>query len=403
MTPSFISSSDMAPTAPRPSVPAARSRMMMTVLGVVLVLGALEAALRSSTVMAALPVRTHFHEPGVVTRMDALDQTIRQYGRVDVLFVGSSIVRCNIRPDQFDALIMAERGERFVSFNAGLSGLWPDAVRLYLEDLWLPVAHPRVVVQGIRLGELLPSTHARKYADIVNGAIESSWTEAGSIGRLRAMAFEDVHLLQYRGTWPAWLLAYRNGRPGAEQEDERRVFTDSRGWTPRTPTLDVVLARHLLDKERPNPAIADSRTIAGAVDAIRASFRATTRSGAEYVLLNVPEHAFRWSGADGRARYASYLNVLQQLADAEGFRFIDVTGGDPGQFAAPADYSDYHHMSPEGAQRFTRLVAGAFSGGPGVALPPLSPPRPSQLPGPFARKTASYPSLLRTTSSSKND
>src|SRR4051812_39355254 len=102
----------MAPTDLRPSVPAARTRVAITVLGVVLVLGALEAALRSSTVMAALPVRTHFHEPGVVTRMDALSQTMREYGRVDVLFVGSSIIRCNIRPDQFDAVIMAQRGER---------------------------------------------------------------------------------------------------------------------------------------------------------------------------------------------------------------------------------------------------------------------------------------------------
>lgn len=101
----------------------------------------------------------------------------------------------------------------------------------------------------------------------------------------------------------------------------------------------------------------DSPEFRHAVEAIRRSFNATRRSGARCILVNVPEHAFRWSGADGPERYAAYLGVLAQLARGEGFPFVDVTGGDPALFSSPLDFSDYHHMSPAGARRFTTLLA----------------------------------------------
>jgi hypothetical protein len=330
-----------------------------TFLIVILLLAVVEAVIRVGRVQDALPIRTHYHEPGVVRRVESLDRVLKQYGHIDVLFAGSSVVRCNIRPIEFDSLV-ADNG-RLVSFNVGMSGLWPRAVHLYLKDLWLPKARPRMVVQGIRYGELVDSPRARKFDDIVHGSIESAWTDGGTGGRLKAAAYEQLHLLQYRGTWPSWLMRYRNGTPNEYEEDELRVVTDPRGWTPRTPTLDVVLAAHRLDKEKPNPAIVDLRSIAEPLDDIKASARESRRMGAEYVLLNVPEHAFRWSGPDGRARYATYLNTLRTLADSEGFSFVDVTGGDPEQFAAVDEYSDYHHMSPRGAERFTRLIAAEFA------------------------------------------
>jgi len=276
-----------------------------------------------------------------------------------VLFVGSSVVRCNIRPAEFDALLGTDAN--VVSFNVGMSGLWPRAVHLYLKELWLPQVRPRVVIQGIRYGELVSSPRARKYDDIVRGNVESAWVAGGAAGRIKAVAFERLHLLQYRGSWPSWLLRYRNGSQGEIEEDVLRVITDPRGWTPRTPTLDVVLAAHRLDAERPNPGVADVRAIADALDDLRASAREARRAGADYILLNVPEHAFRWSGDDGRARYASYLGALRQLAEIEHFSFVDVTQGDPAAFASAAEYSDYHHMSPSGADRFTKLLADNFA------------------------------------------
>jgi hypothetical protein len=327
-------------------------------IAVLAMLAATELLLRVPAVSDAGPIRTHLREPGAVVRLQALERVRAQYGRVDVLFVGSSVVRCNIRPLVFDQLLNSG-GRSMVSFNAGLSGLWPDAVRLYLEDLWLTSARPRVVVQGIRYGELFPSPRARDYSDIASGVLESAWEDRTVIGRLKALPFEHLRLLQYRGIWPTWLLRYSNGNPGDAGQDELRIYTDPRGWTPRTPTLDVVRRRHMLDKEQPNPAI-DVAKCRNALDQIRRSARAARRAGAEYVLVNVPEHAFRWSGPDGRERYRNYLDTLRALAAREGVAFVDVTGGDPAQFSSEAEYSDYHHMSPAGADRFTRLLAQEF-------------------------------------------
>lgn len=334
---------------------------------VVALLAAIEIALRMPDVERTLPIRTYLHEPGAVVRLEKLERVRQQYRRVDVLFVGSSVVRCNIQPLLFDRLLEGPGGSRPVSFNAGLSGMWPAGVRLYLEGLWLSEARPRIVAQGIRYGELFPSRRARAYSEIASSVVESTWEDNRPISRLKALPYEHLRILQYRGTWPSWLYRFRNGRPAPIVDDEVRIFTDARGWTPRTPTLDITMRRHVLDGERPNGALSADMALDSLAE-IRRSARAAYRAGAEYVLVNMPEHAFRWSGDDGAARYARYLDVLEQLAATEGFEFIDVTRGDPQQFSSALEYSDYHHMSPAGSERFTRLLADEFRRRLGPAL-----------------------------------
>ena len=325
------------------------------VLAVFTVLTAIEVVLRVPAVIRTLPVRTHFQQPGVVRRLEALERLTQNQPRLDILFVGSSIVRCNIHPLEFDRSAAA-LGMRTVSFNVGLSGLWPGPVEFYLEHLWLPAARPRVVVQGIRYGELHPSSRARKEEDIYSGSIESRWRNPTTLNRIEVALLQRIHLLQYRGALPRWLLAHRRGMPGEDADDDPRVITDPRGWTPRLPTLDVVRARGWVAAERPysGDQSADSRQ---AIAAIRASARQTHAAGARYVLVNVPEHSYRWSAPDGPARYRAYIQTMTQLARDERFEFIDVTQSVPNRFADDADYSDYHHMSPAGAIRFTDMLA----------------------------------------------
>ena len=131
-------------------------RWTIDALRVAALVGGIELLLRVPAVEARLPIRTHFRETGVVVRLDTLTHLLRTHRRTDVLFVGSSVVRCNINPSVFDTLVGDLGDRRIVSFNAGLSGFWPASVRLYLEDLWLPRANPSVVVQGIRFAELFP-------------------------------------------------------------------------------------------------------------------------------------------------------------------------------------------------------------------------------------------------------
>jgi hypothetical protein len=135
----------------------------------------------------------------------------------------------------------------------------------------------------------------------------------------------------------------------------------SRGKSPSLPdSLTESEAHHAnhSNSQRTEPALLPPVDIglklasADALDAIRQTSRAVRRTGAAYALVNVPEHSFRWSGRDGPFRYHDYIAALKRLADDEGFAFIDVTAGATDQFSRDEDYSDYHHMSPEGAGRF---------------------------------------------------
>ena len=365
MSPSFISSSDERSRLIR-FRPRIASRGFAAIVACIAIA---ELVLRVIPVRNALPIRTHFHEPGVVVRLQTLDELQRHAPRIDVLFIGSSIVRCNIRPLVFDQVLASRGYPGVVSFNAGMSGLWPHAVHLYAKQLWLPRAHPRIVVQGIRFGELFPSRRARRYDAIVTSPVESAWQDSGLVGRARAELFERVRLLQYSGIWPMWLRRFANGHAAAPEDDELRVFTDPRGWTPRLPTLDVVRSKNLLEGERPNPAFDAAGDAHDAFDAIRDMAAAARAAGSAYVLVNVPEHSFRWSGEDGRARYAEYLAALRRVASRGDFPFVDVTHGDPMQFADEREYSDYHHMSPDGATRFTTMLAREFAGSPAFTAP----------------------------------
>jgi hypothetical protein len=342
-------------------------RFFAALVGVLLVV---EGLLRIPAVIRALPVRTHLHQPGLVRRLESLDRFEKDYGRVDVLFVGSSVVRCNINPAEFDRDVNSGGAPRRapVSFNAGLSALWPRPVSFYLQHVWLPTARPRVVVQGIRYGELLPSARARNEAEILSGPLESLWAEPTLLHRLQAEGLWRVHLLHYRGAFPRWLLSHRRGMPGYDVDDDPRVNTDPRGWTARLPTLDVVRARGLVRSEAPYSGELPDES-RRALAAIQQSARQASQAGARFILVNVPEHAFRWSAPGGDARYRSYLHTLAAAADEGGFSFVDVTRGNPRAFSSDAEFSDYHHMSPAGARRFTRALAQELEAGPFRAVP----------------------------------
>lgn len=331
---------------------------------VVALLVVAELVLRTPAIMSWLPIRTHYHEAGIVRRVEALDRLLAERGSIDVLFVGSSIVRCNIQPLDFDRAVL-RRGLRAVSFNGGLSGLWPNAVALYVEHLWLPKAHPTIVVQGIRFGELHSSPRARRETAILSGPIESRWQTHRPSAPVEIAALERIHLLQYRGTLPRWLASYEGGASGQDMDDDVRVTTDPRGWTPRLPTLDVALSRGLLKTETPYSApIKDAETEAALASIVRTA-DLCRRANVRYVLVNVPEHAFRWSTPGGAERYGEYIDTLRALAASQSFEFIDVTKRDPSRFANDAEYSDYHHMSPAGAHRFTLMLASEL----GAQLP----------------------------------
>ena len=317
-----------------------------------------ERLLRVPSLQQWLPTRTHYYDAGVVVREDALNATLAAYGRIDVLFVGSSIVRTNIQPLIFDALVRKHTGNPVVSFNAGLSGLWPEAVALYLEHVWLPRASPRLVVQGIRYPELAATTHALRPDQVFSGTVEAAWKETSWRTRVYSAAAVRIRLLQYRGALTRSLERYINGRPGPISEEHRELGIDPRGHTPRLPTFREARARGAVEDEE---TASDGNCLSGrcrvGFTGLSRAIAAARRSGADYILVNIPEHGRRWGGEGGRTRYQEYLACLRAFARSERVLFVDPTEGDPSMFQDDAEYSDTYHMSPAGATRLTSMLA----------------------------------------------
>ena len=311
-----------------------------------------------------LPPRTHYYHPVIAQRLDAIERVRQVHERVDVLFIGSSIVLTNIHALLFDQVLGAGPAG-VVSFNAGLPGLWPTSVHLYAEHVLLPAAQPRVVVQGVRYPELAAATHAKNETQVWSGRIEAAWRESGPLARLHAAVVARSYVLQYRGALTKRLQRFRNGRVGAVDPEEDDTYA-VRGYTPMG--LPASGRAEESEPDLPNDGTCGAERCAVGLAALRRTIAAVRAAGAEYVLMNVPEHAARWRGPGGLERYRHYVAGLRRFAEREGVGFIDPTGGDPFRFEA-APYHDLSHMTAAGARQFTRVLAGQMGPLLQAALP----------------------------------
>jgi hypothetical protein len=332
---------------------------------VLALLAGAEAALRLPQVRSLLPSRTHYYHPAIAQRIDAMDRVKRVHGRVDLLFIGSSIVVTNVHPLLFDSVVDRPRNA-LVSFNAGLAGLWPISVHLYAEHLWLPLTRPRIVVQGVRYPEVAATTHAKNETQVWTGRIEPSWREAGLLTRAQAAAISRVTLLQYHGALTRHLQQFREGRVGTVSPDEDDEYA-VRGYNPRGASLKASIDDW--EADLPNDGTCDADRCAVGFAALRRTIASVRAAGGAYVLVNIPEHATRWRGAGGVERYRHYVESLRAFAAAERVGFIDPTDGDPFRFAE-TPYNDLAHMTAAGARQFTRELAVRMTPVINAAFPP---------------------------------
>jgi hypothetical protein len=317
---------------------------------VLVVLAGVEAALHFHQVRAMLPPRTHYFHSFIPRRLAALERLTSVRDRVDVLFVGSSIVMTNVHPLLFDTIVGSESG-RVVSFNVGMPGIWPSTVHLYLEHVWLPVARPRMVVQGIRYAELAATSDAKQTTPVWSGRVEAGWRESDVITRLYAALIGHVHLLQYRGTWNSTLERYRDGRVGTSAGAD--VGSALHGYEPRPAGLADVSR---WEEDLPNDGTCEANGCAVGFQALRRTIAVARATGATYVLVNVPEDEMRWRGPARAERYTAYVTALRDFAASEGVAFVDPTAGRLGHLRH-ALYNDFAHMTAEGSRQFTRALA----------------------------------------------
>lgn len=316
-----------------------------------------EAALHVTAVRHALPPARPYYSDNVETRLRALERMKAQEGEPTLLFIGSSVVRTNIAPLIFDPIVEAQTGQPRRSFNGGLTGLAPDHVRLYLQHFFLRHSTPRVVAQGVRFAELVETATAEGFRTWEGARLERAWLDDSWPGRWRAAAIENVRLLYYRGTLSAALQDVRlpPNRP-------RGWPIDRRGWDARPVGLATARKRGLVGEAPIYDAPIYDASFTTGLAALQRTIALCQAQGITFVLINMPEHGDKFLNApDGRQRYQRYLEALATLATENAVPFLDVTDGDPARFRDDRLFSDYHHMSPAGAEHFTRLLAARYA------------------------------------------
>lgn len=364
---SSTSSSEITVESSTP--PAAPWKLLLsrTAILTVILLAIAEVILHVPAIRNVLPPSRIYYSNDVEPRLQALNSTLRSEGRVDVLFIGSSIVRTNFRPIVFDSVVQEVAGREVVSFNGGLSGLPPAGVRLYLQHFFLPRVNPTVVFQGIRYPELVLSHPASSVESLAHGLVEPLWMDPTLPNRVRATIREHVELFQFQGLL-AGIVQDRRFPPRWAEPYE----IDSRGWNARHKDVTERVSRGEMEPlESHDDAVWDRDAAQRGLEIVREIARLVRSRGSEFVLVNVPEHAGRYGTPASREDYREYLNLVERFSEEMGIPFIDVTNGDPSAYGKDAWFNDGHHMTAEGAHHFTvplarrwaRQIAGA---GPSV-------------------------------------
>jgi hypothetical protein len=323
---------------------------------VLLMLLGVEAALRTDTLYDFLPAPRPYYVHDVSRRLRGIERLRREHDRIDVLFVGSSVVRADFQPERFDQLMRKLTRKPMLSFNGGLQTMFPSGLLLYMRHVWLDAAHPRYVFHGVREAEL--ATRAGP-SYLRRGPTESGWLENTWLSRLRSALIEHLRLAQYAGSMTKILGRLSDGTlMNTLEEDEQK--TDGRGWRAER----VKLARKRKAKSgrlwkyhhQVNPKRYDR-----VLPMLTEMHELCERAGAQYVLVNMPEHPARFDTATGHAIFDDYEQRIRAWAANNDVPFLDVTNSSLDVFTEDELYSDYHHMSPKGARKFTDMLAAEFA------------------------------------------
>ena len=324
-----------------------------SLLILLLCLAGAEALLATDAVFERLPLPKPYYSFDIARRVHDL-RSLRRGGPVDVLFLGTSIVRADIDPKVFDKRLK-KRGVVMTSFNAGLSAVFPPAASLYLKYLWLDAARPRFVLHGLRESEL---TLASPKPMHLGGMIDRRWAEGTRASLLEAAIIQRLLLLQYRGTLREVIERFRDGEALNQVEPGERT-TDGRGHRRERVPLRKNRARNHkhLWKYKSAPVANRYRN---SLPALEAMHEMCVEAGVTYVIVNMPEHAERFSAKHGQALWEDYQRTLRAWAKAHDVPFLDVTDGELRMFEDDKYFSDFHHMSQRGAERFSTLLADRF-------------------------------------------
>lgn len=312
-----------------------------------------ELALRVPAIRDFLPPPRPYYSDAVETRLNALRALQNSGKTVDVLFIGSSVVRSNIRPLVFDSLVQLNQAIDLISFNGGFTGMHVDPVRLYAENFWLVHTNPSVIVHGVRLGELQSGIDAGSFDRFRNGIFENAWGNTSVIGFLKRSLLRISRLYYYQGTLPDFIRGVR-----FPMNKPRGRTIDSRGYSRHEKEHRIVNEDGELIFS-PYERIEMSQETLPALKYLADMAKIASNKGITYVVASIPEHPDKYGNDLSLLR--DFDNYVQSYLDDQGIRFIPSTEFYKANRILDSLYSDKWHMNESGAKKYSEMLALSLS------------------------------------------
>ncbi len=272
----------------------------------------------------------------------ALEGQVRRDGKLDCLFIGSSVANTGVDPAIIEAIYKERTGDEIHCFNIGLPAMnVENAIRL--SDALIERFAPRVIFYTVLSRDIEDTRYTTETVD------QSDWLkynrgEPSSNGWL----VNHSYAWRYYLTWRYWLVI-----PNRQKMEAETGFLSPKGFQPAQGIRIPYPANLTMSPKRLSEVWSDPTR----EQALRL-FLARQRKGVKIVLIEAP---FYRDPSDSPTVEAArqiyetkYLAVLQQIANSNGVPLWR-TDALSAQIPEPHWY-DWVHLNSKGAVTFSQWL-----------------------------------------------
>ena len=317
----------------------------LAVVNLLLIATFLEGVARLGWISSYMPKKTiGSGHPQIDMKLELLDALMEREGRIDCIFLGSSMVYRAINPDIFAEAVKRRTGRDIVCFNFGLAGVGETSsamlgemlVRKYRPGTLILGTSPRNLSErtGIKTANLQNNPWIRYHNGFFN---IDGWLTEHSVAFRRYMGFNGLKELiapvERRRYYEMTALGYGHSKD-VMYEDVVAASRASMSWL----TEGGISRVHLEGLER----------------------NMRLNNVVKVVVFEVPVHPALAAGVDkGQERYSRGLTVIEEAAGRNGVTFLRSI---PRHLLPVEGWSDPYHMNQKGAGIFSKWLGEKTAG-----------------------------------------